>query len=299
MKTHHFERGQALVLIILAIVGMLGFAALAVDVGRVFAERRRAQNATDAAALAAALAGADGKSDADAQNAAISSLQMNDYTDLHPNSDDGTKLEIEVNIPPVSPNIYAGQSGYYQVIIHQQVDPVFAQFVYSGLLKFTVEAVANTTSAHNIFEGSALVATSPDECKALWIANKRGTNIENGNAYSLSSAGTDPVNGCVPGEISGPQSCASGERSGSGLITVDNGFNIITHGPWRDESASGGVVQAGTNPPVHITPEECGAVSPVPVLKPPLCDDLPVQTVDSGNNITLHPGRYFKSNKNQ
>src|SRR5512135_850844 len=56
MRTHRFERGQALVLIVLAIVAMFGFAALAVDIGRLFAERRRIQNAADSAALAAVFA---------------------------------------------------------------------------------------------------------------------------------------------------------------------------------------------------------------------------------------------------
>ena len=44
------------VLIILAIVALFGFAALAVDIGRLYAERRRIQSAADAAALAAAVA---------------------------------------------------------------------------------------------------------------------------------------------------------------------------------------------------------------------------------------------------
>ncbi len=53
MKHNRLERGQSLVLIVLVIVGMLGFAALAVDGGRLLAERRRAQSAADSAALAA------------------------------------------------------------------------------------------------------------------------------------------------------------------------------------------------------------------------------------------------------
>ena len=56
MKTNRSERGQALVLIVLAIVAMFGFAALAVDIGRLYAERRRVQSAADAAVLSAAFA---------------------------------------------------------------------------------------------------------------------------------------------------------------------------------------------------------------------------------------------------
>ena len=50
MKTNRSEKGQAFVLIIVAIVAIFGFAALAVDGGNVYAERRRAQNAADASA---------------------------------------------------------------------------------------------------------------------------------------------------------------------------------------------------------------------------------------------------------
>ncbi|MCI0553607.1 MAG: pilus assembly protein TadG-related protein, partial [Anaerolineae bacterium] len=56
MTNKNSEKGQALVLIALAAVGLFAFAALAIDGGRVFSDRRHAQNAADTAALAAALA---------------------------------------------------------------------------------------------------------------------------------------------------------------------------------------------------------------------------------------------------
>jgi hypothetical protein len=48
------ERGQALVLAALAMVAVLGFAALAIDVGYWYSQKREVQNAVDAAALAGA-----------------------------------------------------------------------------------------------------------------------------------------------------------------------------------------------------------------------------------------------------
>src|SRR2546426_8649910 len=50
------EGGQALILTVLAMAVLLGFAALAIDVGLVFEDRRGQQNAADAAALAGASA---------------------------------------------------------------------------------------------------------------------------------------------------------------------------------------------------------------------------------------------------
>ncbi len=49
------EKGQALILIAFGIIALIGFTALAVDGGRIFSDRRNAQNAADTAALAAAL----------------------------------------------------------------------------------------------------------------------------------------------------------------------------------------------------------------------------------------------------
>lgn len=48
------ERGQTIVLVTLLMVGLLAFTGLAIDGGTAFLERRRMQNAADAAALAGA-----------------------------------------------------------------------------------------------------------------------------------------------------------------------------------------------------------------------------------------------------
>lgn len=50
------DRGQALVIVALAMVVLIGFLALAIDAGNAYAQRRRMQNAADAGALAGARA---------------------------------------------------------------------------------------------------------------------------------------------------------------------------------------------------------------------------------------------------
>ncbi|HOG45839.1 MAG TPA: pilus assembly protein TadG-related protein [Anaerolineae bacterium] len=61
-ETHNeaSERGQTLVLFALALVAMIGFLGLTIDGGNLYAERRLAQNAADAAALAGAYALGEG-----------------------------------------------------------------------------------------------------------------------------------------------------------------------------------------------------------------------------------------------
>jgi hypothetical protein len=55
-KTSQQERGQILVILVLALVGLLAFTALAVDVGMVFADRRYDQNVADSISLAGSAA---------------------------------------------------------------------------------------------------------------------------------------------------------------------------------------------------------------------------------------------------
>jgi len=55
-KQRYSQRGQALVLVALAIIGLVGFAALSIDGSHIFSDRRHSQNASDTAAYAAALA---------------------------------------------------------------------------------------------------------------------------------------------------------------------------------------------------------------------------------------------------
>jgi uncharacterized membrane protein len=53
------EKGQAIVLFALAVVGLVAITALAIDTSNVYSERRHAQTAADNASLAGALAIAD------------------------------------------------------------------------------------------------------------------------------------------------------------------------------------------------------------------------------------------------
>ena len=64
------ERGQVLIIFTLGLIVLLGFAGVAIDIGRQVAERRHVQTAADAAALAACRALIAGSSDSTAVTAA-------------------------------------------------------------------------------------------------------------------------------------------------------------------------------------------------------------------------------------
>src|SRR5574337_792710 len=78
------ESGQAIVLIVMAMVGLVGLTALAVDGGNAYSDRRHAQNAADTAALAGALAQIRQYNIADA---AKHSADLNGYNNDHVTND--------------------------------------------------------------------------------------------------------------------------------------------------------------------------------------------------------------------
>src|ERR1044071_1021885 len=83
------EKGQALILIVLAAIGLFAFAALAIDGSRAYSNKRHAQNAADTAALAGALAFARGN---DIEAAAIARAQTNGY------QTNGTSTQVTVTM---------------------------------------------------------------------------------------------------------------------------------------------------------------------------------------------------------
>lgn len=74
---HHSERGQSIVLIAIFMVVLIGILALAIDGGLGYSNRRQAQNAADAAALAGADALCDGDTATDPRAVAADYLTRN------------------------------------------------------------------------------------------------------------------------------------------------------------------------------------------------------------------------------
>lgn len=236
------EKGQALVIIVLAIVGIVGFAALAIDGGMVYAERRRAQNAADSAVYAAALAAAQKKTDTEGANNAYKQATLNGFTT-------GSGTTVQVNHPPVAPSRYAGNTNYYQVVISAEVQPIFSHFIFSGVLRNTVEAVARAVPARPVSPGNALHAVGEGNlCKGIWFTGSGTTTITGANILANSTA--DASN------------CQSGVRDGAGQVTVTGGQVRVGgqfDGDERDANHDGCPDDIVTSPTCtvaeHVTPE--------------------------------------------
>ncbi len=178
------QRGQALIIIVLSIVGLAGMAGLVIDGGNAFLDRRNAQNAADSAALAAALSRV--RSGQNLQAAALASAAQNGY------DNNGTSNTVEFHNPPTSgPN--AGKIEYVQVIITSHVKTYLARVLGWTQLTNRVEAVARTKTpeVRQILNGQAVISLSPiSDCnddKSFWVHGEATLDITGGGIFVNSS----------------------------------------------------------------------------------------------------------------
>ena len=163
------QRGQALVMIALAAIGLFAFTALAIDGSSIFSDRRHAQNAADTGVLQAALTKVRG---GDWEIAGLDRAESNGY------DDNGITNDVLFYNPPIS-GPYQGNNQYIQVKIRSDVKLFFARIV--GWQKFTnnVEAVARAvpTTSSPMFNGNAVVSLNPTDCKAILYQGNASTVV--------------------------------------------------------------------------------------------------------------------------
>src|SRR5574340_1310300 len=182
MKAVHISnRGQALVIFVFALIGLIGMTGLAIDGGMVFSDRRHAQNAADTAAMAGAIVKIDGQENTSTQwtnsecsiegsacwaainNAALDRAASNGYTS---NLVDST---VTVKIPPLSgpysdcTSYNFDCNDYIQVIIDSNVNTFFARVLGIFQMHNQVEAVAlaRYEPSHPLYGGASLVQLKP------------------------------------------------------------------------------------------------------------------------------------------
>ncbi|MCL4560282.1 MAG: Tad domain-containing protein [Chloroflexi bacterium] len=284
MNRHYRENGQIAVMMVLSIVAIIGFAALAIDGGMIYADRRNAQNVADASSLAGALSIVKGNKVISTVKSAAFARAAADGFD-----NDTTSNIVTVNYP------YDGSSNYIEVIIQSKVDTSLVNVVYSGEIWNTVESVAHVIEDGPIFEGQALVSTSPHANPGIDFNGNGQIKITGGGIFSNSDANTPP------------SSISANKGATSGSVHVDGG-SVSSVGYFREQPA-------GTIYPSPVAGAEPQGLPPVPE---PVCgspvNDPKVQpsqtkTIDPGTfksitnkgHLLLKPGFYclegdFKSN---
>jgi Flp pilus assembly protein TadG len=182
------ESGQILILLAVGFVVLMAFVALALDGGAIYFDRRSAQNAADAAALAGAYQLARDPWDTDTLAARITADSSARVHDNHYGTVDGKTFNVYY--PPDSGTIHfvAGDTDvnhYVRVTITSTVNTSFVHLIFPGPIKNTVEAVAHVIlpTRGNPFNGSGLVALAPHDCGRLTVGGNVTANLIGGGIF--------------------------------------------------------------------------------------------------------------------
>ncbi len=293
------SRGQALIIMAFAIIGLVGMTALAIDGGNAYFDRRNAQNAADTSALATGLAVIRNESWSNAQSIGWSRASKYGYNNVSPDS---------VNIyqctdPAASCGIYASQSDasdYMQVIITSHVKTYFA-----GV--FGIPEVTNTVSAivlavppvtTPLFNGSALVGLNKTACSAFNYQGGAGLTInDNGGGIFVNSDCSSTSNGAFntkSGSASLTTPCLNVVGSittGTNTTLNDNGCRptttqlidpTSTYPQPNISCGQNGSTYTGSDGYVHLTPGKYSGAFP-PTSAKNVVLDSGTFCIDAGN----------------
>jgi Flp pilus assembly protein TadG len=156
MERKQHEKGQALILIALAAVGLFAFAALAIDGSRLYSDKRHAQNSADTAAMAAALAHGRGS---DVTTAALERALSNGY------DDNGTTNDVTVTVVDSPAGVCPANTEGKDITVDivSTIDTTFARVLGRQTVTTAVTATSRTCGSYlgPPFDGNAIVALAP------------------------------------------------------------------------------------------------------------------------------------------
>ena len=137
MNSKRTEKGQAIIIIVLSIIGLIGITALAVDGGNAFVQQRNAQSVADSIALGAAVARI--KSNSTWVKQAYAIAEQNGFTEDNP------AKNVRLYSPPSS-GPYANNIEYIQVILTARTPTYFGGAV-GVILSATTQLRAQNSAA--------------------------------------------------------------------------------------------------------------------------------------------------------
>ncbi|MGO9435463.1 MAG: TadE/TadG family type IV pilus assembly protein [Terracidiphilus sp.] len=268
MRFWRDESGQALVLAILAMSMLLGFMALAVDVGTLFRARRAVQTAADAAAIAAALDYKYNGASATNTSVANAASAANGYT----NGSGG--VVVTTRIPPVDgPNL--GAQGFAEVTVSAP-NPTF----FMSLFNYK-----------NIPVGARAVAGHGTTENCMYLLGATGADFDNTGAATIDLTNCGLVDDSSSGNALSNTGALTMSASSIGIVggSSNSGAETLTPTPTTGITPSGD--------PLNRTPPStagCGAALSYPTavtttVTQGCYDGL---SVTAAANLTFSPGLY-------
>ncbi len=282
-KYNQNESGQVMAFLAIVFVILVVIAALAIDGGMLFSDRRHAQNAADASSLAggsgaayymrlhnvnynAFVCGTSGTTNTAyaAETAAITQSALNDYVIDNDVSDNhGVDVVCAIN------DLGSYEDKHLDIItkITRDTSTNFVHLIYDGPWRNEVEAITRIYPPAPLAFGKAIVSLNGSACSG----NSNGV-IFSGTSNTTVTGGGVWSNGCLTG------------NGTSFTVTVNNG----------------GVGFAGTSTGTltNISPSPQHVPSELPdystIVEEPNCAGLPDRTVPLVGDATLEPGIYQK-----
>ena len=185
------DRGQILVMAIILIPVCLGAAAMAVDIGVMWAVEAKLRTVADASALAGGQALVMGQSNSEASTAATSIASANAYTAF------GQTSTVTINIPPTAPSAFAGQDGCVQAVVTFNQPALFSAIWGFRRLPVTVEAVAQLTQTPYSTAAILLLAPSGTAMtlsgSSQVVAVDGGITVDSSSSTSVISSGSSSI----------------------------------------------------------------------------------------------------------
>jgi len=177
------EQGQVLILLTAGIITLLAFTGLAIDMGRLYSEKRTVQGASDTTSLTGALYLGHyvGEITEEVKTAAINAALFRAVDNGYPLEDVFVSIERE--------------GSYYLVttIIQSEIPPTISQIVYNGPLRVKAKSVAKVFRVLEFGFGNALYALSDSQKNALEFTGSGQIEIIGSGMYSNSSHSTNAV----------------------------------------------------------------------------------------------------------
>lgn len=263
------RRGQVAVLAAIAMVALMGLAALTTDVGMLWTTRRQAQTAADGAAVAASRALAEGAS---VTTAAAAVATLDGFTN-------GAKgVTVTVNNPPLS-GAYAGNSGYVETIVQQAAPTYFMKVLGYNTVNVSARAVGGAINSP-----ACVYALDPSGSGAFavtgapLVTSSCGILVDSSSSSALTLIGSGAIRAGSVG-VAGNYTL-----TGSGQITPTPVTGVA---PAPDPLA-------GLSPPAvggctQTNYRVSGSTSPPPLSPGVYCNGISIR---GGPTVTFNSGTY-------
>lgn len=227
MKPKFQEKGQALIVIALAAIVLFGLTSLAIDGSRAYSDRRYAQNAADAAALAGALAYSRDKTNSD--SVILTASRARATTDGYDNNGTSNKVNVTLKNVVAGGDCPGGALGKeITVEIYSTINTSLSQVIGTKQLTNRVSATSRGCGyiVAPLFGGNAIVSLAQTNNPCAFDSGNSGAvhwTVQGGGIFS---------NGCAAEKNSSSVTLDSGECITT-VGTASNSFPCTQHGSTK------------------------------------------------------------------